>query len=75
MLNWIAMKTQDAINWAGSASALAEVFGITPSAVSQWGEELPDGRTWQLRVTRPSWFTADGKPKAPPKRLTAKEGA
>lgn len=50
------MKTVQAIKQAGSASALADLLGITPSAVSQWGEQVPNGRVWQLRVLRPEWF-------------------
>lgn len=51
------MKKQDAVDKAGGVNALAEVFGISPSAVSQWTDELPEGRVWQLRVIRPTWFT------------------
>jgi len=50
------MKTQTAIDLAGSASALAELLGITQSAISQWGEDIPQARVWQLRVLRPKWF-------------------
>lgn len=50
------MKTQHAIELAGSARALADLLGITPSAVSQWEEELPDSRCWQLKVLKPDWF-------------------
>jgi hypothetical protein len=32
------------------------VFDITSSAVSQWGEDMPEGRLWQLKVIRPEWF-------------------
>ena len=55
------MKTQTAIELAGSAAALADLLGITPSAVSQWGDELPEGRVWQLRVIRPNWFKGQAK--------------
>ena len=50
------MKTQEAIDKAGGTKALAELLEITPSAVSQWGAEVPKPREWQLRVVRPSWF-------------------
>jgi DNA-binding transcriptional regulator YdaS (Cro superfamily) len=50
------MKTQTAITLAGSASALAELLGITQSAISQWGDDVPQARLWQLRVIRPAWF-------------------
>ncbi len=52
------MKTQHAIDLAGSAKALADTLEITPSAVSQWGEEVPNSRVWQLKVLRPEWFEA-----------------
>ena len=62
------MKTEAAINLAGGTTALASLLGITPGAVSQWGEEIPDAREWQLRVIQPEWFNTtgfDGNPAAP----------
>ena len=50
------MKTQTAIDLAGSATALAVLLEITPSAISQWGTEVPASRLWQLKVLRPGWF-------------------
>ena len=50
------MKTDEAIKRAGSSAALAALFGITPGAVSQWGDMLPDARVWQLKVICPDWF-------------------
>lgn len=50
------MKTEQAIEHAGSARALADLLGITPSAISQWGDEVPEARYWQLRVLHPEWF-------------------
>lgn len=50
------MKTLEAIRKAKTAAALAEILGITPGAVSQWGDEVPEARVWQLRVLRPEWF-------------------
>jgi DNA-binding transcriptional regulator YdaS (Cro superfamily) len=57
------MKTQRAIELAGGTKALAQLFGISPSAISQWGDEVPEGRVWQLRVIKPEWFKAEA-PKA-----------
>jgi len=37
------MKTQDAINHFGSATAVATAAGISKAAVSQWGERVPLG--------------------------------
>jgi hypothetical protein len=51
------MKTQQAIAHAGSARELATLLGITPSAISQWGEEVPESRCWQIKVLKPEWFT------------------
>ncbi len=51
------METKTAIDLAGSATALATMLGITVSAVSQWGDTIPESRIWQLRVLRPEWFT------------------
>lgn len=42
------MKTQDAINRYGSKKALAELLGITPQAISQWGEQLPELQALRL---------------------------
>ncbi len=52
------MKTQDAIRLVGGKPKdLADLLDITPSAISQWGEEVPGAREWQLKVLRPEWFT------------------
>lgn len=53
------MKTQQAIELAGSARLLADLLGITPSAISQWDDELPESRCWQLKVLRPDWFKVE----------------
>jgi hypothetical protein len=50
------MQTKKAIELAGSARLLANMLGVTDSAVSQWGETIPELREWQLRVLRPEWF-------------------
>lgn len=61
------MKTAKAIEHAAQEAqakgeqntgqkALAELLGITPSAISQWGEDMPEPRMWQLRWLRPQWF-------------------
>ena len=55
------MKTQTAIDLAGSASMLAGLLGISMSAISQWGDDIPKAREWQLRVIRPEWFARADK--------------
>jgi hypothetical protein len=48
-----AMKTEDAIKFAGSKEALADLLGITAPAVYQWGEFPPDNRQLQIqKLTR-----------------------
>ena len=56
------MKTQTAIDKAGNAKALATLLGITGGAISQWGEDVPQAREWQLRALRPAWFEELPKP-------------
>ena len=50
------MKKTQAIELAGTAFALAKMLGIQRQAVSQWGDEIPQARLWQLKVLRPEWF-------------------
>jgi len=47
------MNTQHLIHLLGSAKAVAELFGITQGAVSQWGDTVPTLRLYQLRDLRP----------------------
>jgi predicted transcriptional regulator len=55
------MKTKQAIKLAGSAKALADLVGVTKSAVSQWGNEMPALREYILKDKRPEWFPAKAK--------------
>lgn len=59
------METKIAIELAGNATALAKLLGVSISAVSQWSEQLPAGRYYQLRVLRPKWFDKAGQPIKP----------
>lgn len=60
------MKTKQAIQMAGSPTALAKIFGITSAAVHQWGDDIPRLRIYELREKRPEWFkdSRPGKAKA-----------
>lgn len=62
------MKTKRAIELAGNASRLAELLDITPGAISQWGEDVPKGRVWQLRALKPEWFQSQEDSAAPAPR-------
>lgn len=55
------MKKKDAIDHFGSVAALAEALGITPEAIYQWGDDVPESREYQLH------FITDGKLKAGPR--------
>ena len=50
------MKTDEAVRRAGGRNALARLLGITGAAISQWGEEVPELRRWQLKAKKPHWF-------------------
>ena len=63
----LMIKTQQAEAWAGGTVALAAIFGISHSAVSQWGEELPEARGYELQVKRPEWFFQNGNLRPAPK--------
>lgn len=43
------MRKMDAIEIFGSARALANAIGITEQAVSQWGDDVPELRVYQIR--------------------------
>jgi hypothetical protein len=61
------MKTAQAVTHAGSVKALADLLGVTSSAISQWGDEVPDARVWQLRVLKPEWFAANDETQNQPR--------
>lgn len=43
------MLKKDAIDLFGSPSRLAQKLGISPAAVSQWGETVPPRRKYEIR--------------------------
>jgi DNA-binding transcriptional regulator YdaS (Cro superfamily) len=44
------MKTTDAAAFFGSKKKLADALLINPSAVTQWGEYVPESRQYQIQV-------------------------
>lgn len=50
------VNTKQAIELAGSSTALASLLGISKGAVSLWGDCLPDDRAKALLELRPDWF-------------------
>jgi len=65
------METKKAIEKAGSTTNLARILEITPAAICQWGEVIPEQRIWQLRVLRPEWF--DDRPATPARRSNVQQ--
>lgn len=56
------MKKAEAIKLAGTAQAIADLLDITPSAVSQWPDDIPELRVYQIKALKPEWFS-DKPPK------------
>lgn len=44
------MKTTDAAAFFGSKKKLADALSINPSAVTQWGDYVPESRQYQIQV-------------------------
>jgi len=57
----IGMKTQDAIDFFGSKVAIAETLGISKQAVTEWGDDVPLGRQYQLQVVTKGALIADSR--------------
>lgn len=45
----LTMKTTDAIKIFGNAAKLAAALGIRRAAVSQWGDDVPPLRAYQIK--------------------------
>lgn len=47
------MKTKTAADFFGSKKKLADALGISPSAVTMWGDDVPELRQYQIeRITK-----------------------
>lgn len=44
------MTTQEAIDYYGSAKALADALGIWPHVIYRWGSQPPKARQYELEV-------------------------
>jgi DNA-binding transcriptional regulator YdaS (Cro superfamily) len=42
------MTKDDAVKFYGSQTKLAQALNIKPSAISQWGEDVPELRAYQI---------------------------
>lgn len=45
-----------AVMKAGNQARLARLLGVTPQAVSMWGDKLPELQAYRLKEMRPRWF-------------------
>lgn len=53
----LSMKTETAIQLAGSKAKLATMLGVSRAAVTQYKETLPFKRELRLYELHPEWFT------------------
>lgn len=44
------MLKSDALAHFGTPGAIAECLGVTPSAISGWGDVIPEGSAYKLEV-------------------------
>ncbi|MCU8012213.1 Cro/CI family transcriptional regulator [Shewanella sp. SM74] len=42
------MTKEEAVKFYGSQSKLAKALGINPASVSQWGDDVPELRAFQI---------------------------
>ena len=60
------MEKQKAIKLAGSQVKLAAILGVSQAAISQWGEDVPMMRIYQLKTLKPEWFVNEPTKVPPP---------
>lgn len=58
------MKTADVAAHFGGKKKLAEALGIQPSAVSMWGQDVPEARQYQIQVITKGKFKVAGQREA-----------
>lgn len=58
------MNTQEVAEFFGSKTKLALALGIRPSAVTMWGETIPESRQYQIQVLSKGKFKAAKKAQA-----------
>lgn len=64
------MKKTDAIKQFGSANALAKALGVTRMAITQWGEDVPQRRAFEIERITNGALKADF---VPPQQTTLKD--
>ena len=51
--NSVKIRVDDAVRYFGSKAELARILGITPQALTIWGEFIPELRAYKLRDLYP----------------------
>ena len=60
---YLTMKTQDVIDFFGSRKKVAEKLGVKDvSAISHWGDSVPELRQYQIQVLTKNKLKADADP-------------
>ena len=55
------VKTSDILKLAGGLPRLMILLDIkSTQAIYAWGDAVPIGRVYELRVKRPEWFDSSG---------------
>lgn len=49
------MTKKELLTKVRNQTELAELLGVSQSAISQW-VEIPTARLWQLKLLKPEWF-------------------
>ncbi|WP_315809433.1 Cro/CI family transcriptional regulator [Pseudomonas sp. C9-3] len=60
------MNMTDAVGHFKTKTKLAKALGISPSAVSMWGESIPHVRQCQIQVITKGRLKADANPVSNP---------
>lgn len=55
------MKVQEAADFFGGRKKLAVALGISPSAVTMWGEYVPELRQYQIQIASKGKLKAQAK--------------
>lgn len=54
-----SMKTREAISAVGGVQKLCRLLECTRAAIYQWGEEVPEGRQYELEVKTDGLLKSD----------------
>ncbi len=67
------MKMEDALSFYGTKSALATALGVSKSAITLWGDQVPPMRSCQLEKLTNGQLKADKEDAYPKRRIRRKK--